>query len=214
MKNKMMALDWRTVKSYWYSILLVFPLMIVFSSAFSLALVPLSVYFVMSFILNTFALEERNSLGKLYLTLPVRRRDIVAGRFRLSFLLIGAGITAGALLMLLTSMFSQSNAIDFRLDFAVFGLSASVLYSALLHVLTFPTLFWLGFQKGRLLGMVLPIIVCFGGLTYIMNSLGDYAAELLNANLWFLSVACAAAALILFTLSYVLSAKAYERREF
>ncbi len=218
---KMMRLDWRSMKRYRVK-LLVIPVCLLLTGWFStIYLVPMGVFLLFSFSVDPFAMEEKCNLNKLYLTLPIKRRQVVLGRYLLSFLLFTAGVLLGLALMPLANLFSLSKWYpDLKWSLAL--VSFGFFFYALLSLFMYPTLFKLGYQKGKIWGYYIPaMLVC---LLYILvfeydiifaegkfiTSLLIYASEHSLAVTCGISGAGAAA----LALSCLLSLKIYARREF
>lgn len=106
---KMIALDWRAMKYYQIRVLLLPVFVFIFGVVYSpLTVIPMSVVMSLNFSLNPFAVEEKGELNNLYLTLPVRRKSIVAGRYILSIIMLLCGIAIGILIMPLANKLSIS----------------------------------------------------------------------------------------------------------
>ncbi|NLF82723.1 MAG: ABC-2 transporter permease [Candidatus Gastranaerophilales bacterium] len=218
---KMIALDWRAMKLYQIRILLL-PVFIFIIGIYSpLAVIPMSVFMSLSFSVNPFAVEEKGALNNLYLTLPVRRKSIVAGRYMLSIIMLLCGIAMGILIMPLANEFSKSHWFIGTKGVMVV-LSLSYLLYAILNLFMFPILFRLGYHKGKFWGFYLPIVffvLIFETYLAITSLPGNetltldfivYASE----NLLIVSGSIVVLATILLILSYMISLKLYSKRDF
>ena len=218
---KMIALDWRAMKFYQIRLLLLPVFVFILGFYSPLAVIPMSVILFLSFSVNPFAVEEKGALNNLYLTLPVRRKSIVAGRYMLSIIMMLCGIAIGILIMLLVNKFSISKWFIGIEGFMVV-ISLSYLLYAILNLFMFPILFRLGYHKGKFWGFYLPMVffaLLFGLFFTITSMPGNetltidfivYASE----NLLMVSGSIVVLATILLILSYMISLKLYSKRDF
>lgn len=217
----MIKLDWSAMKYYHIrGIFLPFYLMLL-GWVSPICLIPLGTIFMFAYSVNPFAVEEKGELHQLYLTLPVKRSTVVAGRYALSLLLFLAGLLIGWLLMPLANLVSISK---WYPDLT--WLLALVCFSFLAHgamsLAMYPMLFWLGYQKGKLWGFYLPGILF--ALAFVALVEYDYLAakgRLFTRMLTFASehmlMACGGMFLLglaLLGISFLLSLGIYRRREF
>jgi len=225
----MIKLDWLGMKYYWVRIIII-PLSICFMGFFSeVIIIPLLSFFMLSFSVNPFAVEEKGKLDHLYLTLPVTRKTIVNARFGLSLIMLFTGIIFGAFLTILMSTLFCGKTIffehTFQAKFATMFLliCVSLLLYAILNLSMFPILFKIGYAKGKALGFYIPAgvsmaVFYFFILLWIYND--SIRGEVISAFEWSLAntvwaaVIILAASLIFFSISYVLSQRVYSRREF
>ena len=178
MIRKMIALDWRSMKVYQIRGLL-FPFFAIFVGwAYgSIMVIPVFVLMSSSFAINPFAVEDKGALNNFYLTLPVKRKEIVTGRYALSLLMLFCGIIIGVPFMLITNMFSMSKwYIGFNGIVTV--ISVTYLLYTLFELFRFPILFKLGYTKGRFWGFILPSMFAgaFFGAFLALSSFPKYAA--------------------------------------
>lgn len=218
---KMIALDWRAMKVYQIRALLLPFFIFVFGFYLPLAVIPMSVFMFLSFSINPFAVEEKGDLNNLYLTLPVRRESIVAGRYMLSLIMMISGIALGVLIMPLVNRFAISKWFIGIEGYLVI-ISLSYLLYAILNLFMFPTLFKLGYNKGKFWGFYLPVFffaILFGVYSSITTLLGNTTQTFdfitwVSENLLVLSGGLFILASILLFLSYILSLKLYSKRDF
>lgn len=218
---KMIALDWRAMKVYQIRILLlpVFVLILGFYSP--LLVIPISVFLFLSFSVNPFAVEEKGELNNLYLTLPVRRKSIVAGRYLLSIIMLLCGIAIGSLLMPLANRLSVSKWFIGIEGFMVV-IALSYLLYAILNLFMFPVLFRLGYNKGKFWGFFLPVVFfslllgMYSTITYLPGN-KTLTLDILvfaSENLLMVVGSIVVLATILLILSYMISLKLYSKRDF
>lgn len=163
---KMLKLNWFAVKYYHpgLRVLLIIACLLMAGWFSTLLLFPMAVLLTFCLSVNPFAMEEAGNLNRLYLTLPVSRSRMVAGRYLLSLLLFLAGIALALVLMPLTNLFSFSRWYpDFKWILAL--VSSGFLIHTLLSLFMYPILFRLGYMKGRIWGFYLPLLLA--SLAYI-----------------------------------------------
>lgn len=214
-------LDWSALKYYQKRVLILPVCLFISGWISSIYLVPLGAFLTFFFSLNSFAVEEKGDLNKLYLTLPVKRKTIVTGRYMLMFLTIFCGMLLGFILMPFVNKIAFSKwYLDLRWKFALF--SFSFLLCAVLSIFMHPLLFKLGYQKGKLWGMYIPAGIF--GIAYILflayssisgkemliTNMLIYASE----NTFLVSGGMLLLAVSFFAVSYILSIRSYEKREF
>lgn len=218
---KMIKLDWSSMKCS-YKRFFIIPIVLLFIGWFSpIILIPMSVFLLFSFSINPFAVEEKGDLNRLYLTLPIKRVDIVTGRYALALLLYIGSILLALALMPLANLISASKWYpDYRWILAL--LAFSFLFHAIMSLSMYPMLFKLGYQKGKFWGFYLPLIffslVCIIVMEYdIMVKNGTLMFDLLvyaSEHLLFVSGGMFVLGMVCLTASYLLSNRLYARREF
>lgn len=154
---KMIAHDWRAMKFYQIRMLLLPVFVLIFGIYSPLSVIPMSVLLLLSFSVNPFAVEEKGALNNLYLTLPVGRKSIVAGRYMLSIIMLLCGIAMGVLIMPLSNKFTISQWF-IGIEGLMVLVSISYLMYAFLNLFMFPVLFKLGYNKGKFWGFYLAMI--------------------------------------------------------
>lgn len=218
---KMLKLDWSATKSYRIKFLLMGIGLLVIGWSSTVWLVPVGVYLMFSFSVNSFWVEEKGDLNRLYLTLPIKRSQVVTGRYLLAFILFIAGIVLALALMPLCNLFSLSKWYpDARWFLAL--VSFGFFLHALMSLFMYPVLFKLGYQKGKMWGFYIPSIligvayiavmeydhIIYGG--YLIFDLFIFASEhllLVAGGMFGLSI-------IMLAVSCLLSMKIYSGREF
>lgn len=217
----MIRMDWAAMKYYQKRVLVVFICLLIMGFVSPIYLVPGAVLISFAFSLNPFAVEEQGDLSRLYLTLPVKRNQVVAGRYALSIIMVSCGILLGFLFMPIANRISFSKwypSLEWILAIAAF----CILFYALMNIFMYPLLFKLGYHKGKFWGMYMPLGVFAmayaiflaynqipGNEKLIFNML-VYASE----HMLLVSGGMLALAAVLLTVSYRLSLKAYLKREF
>lgn len=216
-----MKLDWSAIK-YYHKRLLIIPLSLLLIGWYSpIWMIPMSAWLLFLFSTNPFAVEEKGDLNRLYLTLPMKRRTIVNGRYALSLMLFACGVLLGLAMMPLANLISNSKWYpDYKWILAL--VSFSFLLYGLVSLFMYPMLFKMGYQKGKFWGYYLPIgcncliyivimqydMIVGGGMTIFKMLV--YAADHILA----VSVGMFALGALMMGISYALSVRTYERREF
>ncbi len=221
MMKQMALFDWKAIKYYHWRVLLLPVISLAAGFVSAILVVPTNVFMFLFFSVNTFAVEEKGDLNKLYLTLPVRRSSVVGGRYVLSICMGLAGVLTGIPLAVLADRFTWSHYYG-PIGWFLPVVTISYLLFSVFHLGMFPILFKLGYSKGKFWGMLLPlllfevlysvwvIISSLPGNEYLLFNALKYASE--NMLLVNGSIILAATLILLF--SFLLSKKLYSDREF
>jgi len=222
MTGKLIALDWRAVDMANRLALLICPLLIFFVGYITsqILVVPFSIWVVLSYSTNPFYSEEKGELNNLFLTLPVKRRQIVAARYVFSLILLLLGVLMGIAIMPVVRHFSNSMWwLSVESNIAIVAIS--VLLFAVFNLFMFPILFKLGYKKGKVWGLYLPavvFIVIYFGYDIIMRvSDRNITLDFLvfaGENMLLVSGGVMLLAVLILLLSYRLSLRVYLRRDF
>ena len=218
---KMIKLDWISMKYYHLRILILIPYLIFMGWFSPISLVPLSVILMFAYAVNPFAVEEKGDLNRLYLSLPVKRSAVVAGRYLLALLLFLAGLAAGFGMMPLANLISHSKwypDLLWCLTLAAF----SFLVHGLMSLAMYPMLFWLGYQKGKLWGFYLPGILIAIAYVILIEADRFFADGTLISRVLVYAAGhpltiCGGMFLLglaFLTCSFLLSLRIYSRKEF
>lgn len=216
---KMIRLDWSAMKQYHLRSLLLPVGMFIVGCSNPIFLMPMGTFLAFSYFLNIFGVEEKGDLNCLYLTLPVERRRIVSGRYFFSLILFLGGIVLGRLLMPLTNLISLSKwypSASWNFEMA----AVSFLLYALMNLSMYPLLFRFGYQKGKFLGMYVPL--CLFGLIYTFIAIyttvnGSFLSNMLvyaSNHIALVIGGTSLAAAGILAVSWLLSVRFYSRREF
>ncbi len=225
----MIKLDWLGMKYYWLRIIIV-PIVIAFYGILNEALIiPFVSFMFLSFSVNPFAVEEKGKLDNLYLTLPITRKTIVKTRYCLSLIMQLVGIIFGIIVTVLMASILNGKTIIYKHVFTadfqkiLLLVCGSLLSYAVMNLAMFPTLFKIGYAKGKSIGFYIPVVA----VTIILFALyllwyvnDDFKQWLINAIGWAynnplcISGIMLVSASLLLALSYVLSNLFYSKREF
>jgi ABC-type transport system involved in multi-copper enzyme maturation permease subunit len=190
----------------------------------SMATIPFSAYMAIAFSLNTFAVEEKGKLQHLYLSFPLSRSSIVRGRyaFMLFCELVALAITGAltALFMPTLKLGTFRYDIDPRIIFMLCGIGFAL--GGLVNICMYPTMFRLGYEKGKVLGLYIPlgfIGLLFGGAAVFVNHsdgrflrLLTYVAENTKKVTTSVTLIAFGIGILLYIASFGLSLKLYARR--
>jgi hypothetical protein len=227
MIKKMVASDWLSMKEYHQFLLFIIIYMIGGCFIVPFAVLPANAMMLSTFSVNPFAIEEKSDLNHLYLTLPIKRRDIVFGRYAFSFVMFICGMLISSVAMLITQPISLTVIImpNLMIGFSQYFtlLSATCLLYAVFNLTSFPFLFKLGYAKGKIWGFYLPvlfimILVIAIMLTIIAAGVGNELfvniAAFVSENTLLISMGMIVVAAGILAVSYLLSVKFYTKRDF
>ena len=198
---KMTKLDAFTMRPYFYTYLVLMPIMLLFAyigSSDTLLYFTCS-WFVALTATNIFAIEDKNNLGRLYGTLSIRLTDIVRGRYL--FVLLSYAVAATLVLLFSTGIaLYHGNAVAW--DNSLMGLGVSFLAFSLIVGIQIPLFFRLGYVKAKFVAMIpfllMMLIVMIPSLTDVMSGIAAFAQKhpvslglgSLLAGVLFLVVSC------------------------
>lgn len=163
-------LDFNTVKPYKSSMYMLISVIMIMGIAFKSvsmlsSLFMMGLMFMMSF---PFSVGEKNGMDILYMTLPIRRKSVVIGRY--TFVLITEIV--GTLLVLLLSVLLSAlfttdlNTVEMYFLLCILFAAFSVIIS-----LQYPIYFKFGYTKGKILSNV-PLFI-FAFVIIIWSSVGE-----------------------------------------
>jgi hypothetical protein len=225
MTLKMIRTDWKAIKSHHWRLLM----MILFAAAFSLMgmsmlIIPLSALMAISFSMNTFAVEEKGKLDHLYLSLPVSRKNIVQGRYAFMLVCTAATLILCGIITIISSpslsFATSAHQISIGIDSEIIVLMCclSLAVGGVINLSMYPTMFRLGYEKGKIFGFYIPVII-FGAFLGLFNILVNHSFELFSGWLMYcfenplkVSGISFVIGMALFYLSYRLSLWLYNKR--
>ena len=231
---KMIAFDWLTMKKGMALSIFIVPVLILMLGIFHpFYMIPISVFFCFS--LTPFEAEEKGDLHYLYLSMPVRRRDVVAGRFVFSFIMLICGVVLGRILIALTAFIYASTELTFlpqvSISFSTYLviLLISYLLYVLLNLMVFPVMFKFGYAKGKYLSIyggyvplmfVLVLLTSWDWSTTVLERRAESQSpamrfiEYASENLVLAGIGLVVLSTAVLLASYLLSLRAYARRDF
>ena len=221
MTTRMALVDWNAMKCFHLRIFLLPVISLAAGFITALLVVPTNVFMFLFFSVNTFAVEEKGDLNKLYLTLPVKRSAVVGGRYFLSICLGLAGLVTGIPLAILADRFSLSHYYG-PIGWFLPIITISYLLFSIFNLCMFPILFKLGYSKGKFWGMLVPIALfaVLYGVWVIVSSLPENEYLLFNIleyasqNMLLVNGSMVVVATLILLLSFLLSKRLYANREF
>ena len=227
---KMMKLDYFSMKPFWIRIFL----QALIPFALILFNVPLFVLPTMAFVMQdaafyTFTAEEKGKLHHLYMTLPINRKIIVRTRFVLVLVFLSVGIIFGTALILVSSTLLYGRTIIFKYTFnpdfnaILLLISVSLLVCAIVNFASLPLLLKFGYSKAKFIGYYLPsysvmiLISAIIVISYRVEALAKFifsSIEMAINDIVWTAVILIGVAVLVFALTYLLSQRVYDKREF
>lgn len=216
---RFLRLDLLAIKPYFKSLYFYFILLGIgvisknSSLVFSMTFVPLLIY-----ISYPFAVAERGGLERLYLSMPIKRSDIVKARYLLSLLMVVMAYLVTFIMMLVMVLLGA----EFKISEEMIGFAVLSIFYLWIFSLQAPIWFKKGYMKARLttmmpyfiIGLIFPVIVTMSDkavVTEIINKIKIFVET--TPGLTIASYAILVTALFL-TISYQLSVKFYKQKEF
>lgn len=219
--KRMAMIDWNAMKCFHLRLFLLPIISLAAGFISALLVVPTNVFMFLFFSVNTFAVEEKGDLNKLYLTLPVKRSAVVAGRYVLSICMGLAGLVTGIPLAILADRFSLLHYYG-PIGWFLPVVTISYLLFSIFNLCMFPILFKMGYSKGKFWGMLVPIALfaALYGAWVIVSSLpgNEYllfnALEYASKNMFLVNGGIIVVATLVLLCSFLLSKNLYSNREF
>jgi ABC-2 type transport system permease protein len=221
MKNvfRFLFLDFFTLKTTIKSIMffILFMLIGIFSnnSAMAIAMIFVPILIFSSY---PFAVADKYRLDTLYLSLPLTRRHIVLGRYIFCVLLVVTSLVAGVLMMAVMNL--RGSVIDILQETIQF--SFICFFYVLIYSIQAPLWFRFGYVKTQAVALIPYILVGFAIpalFLFSKNTGGSSGMQILNsftdrmANSYAVSIFLGLIILML-CISFVISLKVYEGRDF
>ncbi len=219
--KRMAMFDWNAMKCFHLRLFLIPIISLAAGFISALLVVPTNVFMFLFFSVNTFAVEEKGDLNKLYLTLPVKRSAVVAGRYVLSICMGVAGLVTGIPLAILADRFSLSHYYG-PIGWFLPVVTISYLLFSIFNLCMFPILFKMGYSKGKFWGMLVPnalfaalycawvIVSSLPGNEYLLFNALEYA----STNVLLVNGSMIAVATLILLCSFLLSENLYSNRDF
>ena len=217
---KSIVLGWRAVPKWFIILAFVFMMAPLFwaTAGFPMLIIPFSVFLYFSLSTYLFIVSKNEELYILSQTLPIKRSELVKGRYVFSLIMLLVGLTVGIVLTFFANIFAPfifpHGIRDYTLNVII-----SILSFAIFHVFIYPLMFKLECQKAEtLVGIFTGVFTgfLFGIYFLILRPLyymRDYIMFVSNGPL-LLSVGLIVLAILLMLVSYVLSMKVFSQRDF
>lgn len=209
--------DWYVLCRQW-RVMLLFHVIYAGVAAFSgmaFLFAAINVFIGMLTVQTVMALDERSKWDSVAVTLPVSRRQLVLERY-------AVGLLSGIFVAVLTAAIMAAAGLLAPEKARFFGVSGMLIVFAcgcLCMALELPVIFRFGTAKGRI--WMIAVMAIVGGLTGGAAALTDganrsraAAGQLLAGFSLLPAAGILAAALAVVAVSFVISLKAYEKREF
>jgi ABC-2 type transport system permease protein len=224
----MIKLDWLSMKCYWLRIIIVPIVITVYGVVGEFLIIPFISFMMLSFSVNPFAVEEKGKLDNLYLTLPITRKTIVNTRYALSLIMQFVGLLFGVIMTIFMSLILKGKEIfyvhNFNADVKAIALlvSVSLLLYSILNLSMFPTLFKIGYAKGKAIGFYIPIVavsIAIFALYFLWYLNDNFQQSLIKAIEWsynnplLISGILVIASGVMLAISYKLSLLFYSKRD-
>lgn len=162
---KVVNLDFYTMKGQMANYLLI-PVLALFFSFMGSSMIVLSLtaaWFVLIINTNIFAIQEKNGLDRLYVSLSISQRNMVMGRYIFLFLNFVFAYFVVLIVGVIASIFhSQSIA---GKDLAV-GFCISCLLFSVVSAMQLPIFFKIGYTKGKYLSLIPFFVVVMSLLIF------------------------------------------------
>ena len=140
-----LMLDYCTVKTSYSRIIMIY-LISIFIGMSTQPIVPIFMimFFAVSFSGLTFSIIEKNSCEKIYGILPIRRKQIIIGRYLYGFILGILNMVISIVLAYIIAMFSQQQMDSSKLFFLI---TFAFCYYTFAVSVTYPIYYKFGFSK-------------------------------------------------------------------
>ena len=167
------------------------------------------VAFVAVFPINSISLDQNCHWDAFAVTMPVKRKDIIIGKYIISTILILIGGT----LSIICSFFMKSSFSE-NLFVTIVILSLSLIWTAL----SYPIIFKMGIEKGKLISMgiiVIPVVIGVAAGKEITNFLVQFINfnkfETFFENYGYLILLVVS--ILIYVISSLISIKIFERKD-
>jgi ABC-type transport system involved in multi-copper enzyme maturation permease subunit len=219
----MIKTDWLATKSHhWRFLMLVALTGIICFSGLGMMIITLGGYMGMTLSSNAFEVEEKGKLEHLYLTLPLTRKSIVFGRFAFMLACVTCVFLFTSVLTFFTTPTLELGTYKYDVEPRLIMLlcASGFALSGLINLSMYPVLFRLGYEKGKGLGLYIPLGI-FALIFFAVTAIFTINLELIISYIpyWFSHMATVSLILVvvgimLYYLSYRLSLRMYSRRSF
>jgi len=142
---QVLKLDYYTVKTSYSRIIMIYFISL-FIGISTQPIIPIFMimFFGVSFSGLTFSIIEKNSCEKIYGILPIRRKQIIIGRYLYGFILGIANLVISIVLAYIIAMFSRQQMDSFILFFSI---TFAFCYYTFAVSVTYPIYYKFGFSK-------------------------------------------------------------------
>ena len=209
--------DFRLLKGQknFFLIILVITVLLSMNSSDNFAVTYLT--FIAGFMtISSFGYDDNGNCMPFLLTLPVSRKLYVKSKYLLGFLLTLTGWTCGMVISVTVALVNKNMPTPEELLFQVVW----VLLWMMIMAFTLPPLFQYGAEKGRM--ALLAIMLVLLAVIFAVSKLGEEMGFNIDASIDALSglgtaamlAVMAAAAIVMLLISYTISAKIVQKKEY
>lgn len=165
--------------------------------------------FMMSMLcISTFSYDEYNKWDAYALTLPESRKNIIKAKYAVGLLMIASSFIVTLLLSIIFGTIRGKLDISNSLNYSLIGIASGLTVISFI----FPLIIKFGLEKGRI-----GIMIASFGFSALMMLLGSIV-KIPESTITFLETYATVLVLLvaglLFTGSYIISKKIYEKKEF
>ena len=219
---RFLKLDFITVKPYftWKNLFLILavPVLLMFFTDAGMGMLFFLMGYGALFVSYPFAVGEQNGIDALYVTLNVRRKEVVLGRYLFALCTDVFTCVVGIACMVAVSALKSID-LDWRTVFPVS--CAALAFFSLVQAVQLPLFFRFGYAKAKILSMLPFLAVPVFVFLYDRAYRGESAVRLLTElgswidanNLLALAIAAVLWVFIMF-ISYDVSCLQYRKRDF
>lgn len=171
-----------------------------------MSFLPFCVILCSVLVVSSLSYDELSKWDRLALCMPITRRQVVASKYLLHLIFTAVGVLLGLGIGVLSLLIHDGGDYMALLTLVATSAAIALTYGALV----LPLIFRYGPEKGRILLILLALVPA--ALVGTGASIGNGApsAELISRLVYF----APAAALALFGISYPISVKIYEKKQF
>ncbi len=160
-------------------------------------------------VISSLSYDELAKWDRMALCMPVTRRQIVLSKYLLHLIFTGLGVGLGLLIGIGSNLIHNTADYASLLTMISFSATIALAYGAIM----LPLVFRFGPEKGRIIILLLAIVpaALIGASS---NLSGSGGIHLSSEQIKILGYAFPAAALALYGLSYLISARIYQKKQF
>jgi len=215
---EMLKYNWRTTKTYRLE-LYILPPVLIFFGVFSPSILvfPYAAIIITSVTLGFFIIEKKDA-ATIFLCLPVKRNQIVLGKYVFSLILLAANFLLCIIIIPIVNLM-KADKWNTHLEFVLSAVVMCFLIYTILNLLYYPISMWIGVVGSitYIYIIIVPVIIIGAIVGYVVvlyeeNILRFFAFAtenplLVNGPIFIL-------AMLILLFSYALSVKIYNRKDF
>lgn len=159
-------------------------------------------------VMSSFSYDNISKSDKYLLTFPVSKKDVVKARYLYVLLITFVGSILGFLLTIFIALIN--NKVNFDLESVLSTLLGAVCGISIFQILQIPIMYKFGAEKGRMIQIVL-VVALMVIISVAITMANGFSLNMLEK--YGVVIGCVAIVL-LYVLSYKISCKIYEKKEF